>query len=429
MAKLDLLIRKAQLRDQPEFVDIGIESGQVAFIGHEAEARATIEIMAQGRLATVPFANPHMHLDKVYTLPMLGEEALQAYQGPGMGKAMNAVELAAAVKEKYDTEWILPNVRRALALAARHGCLHIRAFADVDPTAGQAGLKALLQAKEEFKDILEIQVVAFAEDGIVRLPGTASLIRQSMEMGADVVGGHPFIEFTDTAAAKHIQEIFAIAGEFDAPVSMLVDDAGDPGLRHLEIIVTHALDFGWHGRTLTHHARAMSLYPRPYFEKLAALLRRAEVGVVANPHTGPLYTRVRDLLEAGVLVCLGQDDISDAYYPYGRHNMLEVAFLASHLMWMTTMADMDTLYDMISTKAGQAMGLDFRLAPGEPANLIILQESSLLEALRNHQAPAHVISKGRLVDQASIQAIIDTPDEVYDPNLGEMHMRRRNSNA
>ncbi|MFP3852783.1 MAG: amidohydrolase family protein [Anaerolineales bacterium] len=421
MAELDLLIREAQLREKPELVDIGIEGGHIAFIGHEAEARAQLEIMAEGRLTSVPFANPHMHLDKVYTLPMLGEEALQAYQGPGMGKAMNAVELAAAVKEDYEPEWILPNARRALALAAVHGCLYVRAFADVDPTAGQAGLQSLLQLQDEFKEILELQVVAFAEDGIVRLPGTAELIRQSMEMGADVVGGHPFIEFTDAAAAEHIREIFAIATQFDAPVSMLVDDAGDPGLRHLEIIVAHALENGWEGRTLTHHARAMSLYPRPYFEKLAALLRRAEIGVVANPHTGPLYTRVRDLLEAGCLVCLGQDDISDAYYPYGRHNMLEVAFLASHLMWMTTKEDMRTLYDMISTKAAQAMGLDLRLAPGEPANLVILREPNLLEALRSHEPPAYVISRGRLVDQAKMQAIIERPDEVYDPNVGEKY--------
>ncbi len=114
---------------------------------------------------------------------------------------------------------------------------------------------------------------------------------------------------------------------------------------------------GWQGRSLAHHARAMALYPTPYFQKVAALLKQARMGVVSDPHTGPLHARVRELLAENVLVCLGQDDISDAYYPFGRNNMLEVAFLASHLLWMTTAAEMETLYDMVTTRAAQAMGL------------------------------------------------------------------------
>jgi cytosine deaminase len=115
---------------------------------------------------------------------------------------------------------------------------------------------------------------------------------------------------------------------------------------------------GWLGRSLAHHARAMALYPTPYFQKVAALLRKAGMGVVSDPHTGPLHARVRELLAENNLVMLGQDDISDAYYPYGRNNMLEVAFLASHLLWFTTNSDMETLYDMITTKPAQAMGLN-----------------------------------------------------------------------
>lgn len=409
MMHLDLLLKRARLRGRQELVDIGISGGRIAFIGHHPGAEAERRIDAAGRLTTIPFANPHMHLDKVYTLPVLGEQALKAYHGPEMGKAMKAVELAAAVKRDYDPEWIIPNVRHALALAARHGCLHIRAFADVDPVAGQVGLSSLLQARQEFAHILKVQVVAFAEDGIVRLPGTAALIRESMEMGADVVGGHPFIEFSDSDAAQHIREIFEIAHQYDVPVSMLVDDAGDPSLRQLEIIANQALEFGWRGRTLAHHARAMQLYPQPYFHKLAALLRHAEIGVVTNPHTGPLYTRVGELLAEGCTVCLGQDDISDAYYPYGRHNMLEVAFLASHLMWMTTAQEMETLYDMITTLAAKAMGVDSQLAVGAPADLVVLKAPNVLEALRTHQPPTYVISMGQLVDQTEMQAIIDQP--------------------
>src|SRR3990172_3015118 len=191
-------------------------------------------------------------------------------------------------------------------------------------------VKALIQAREEFKGIVDIQVVAFAQDGIVREPGAADLLRQAMRLGADVVGGIPWIEYTDADLLQHVKEVFDIAQAYDRDVSMLVDDAGDPGLRSLEAMAVEAIRRGWQGRVLAHHARAMALYPKPYLQKVAALMKKADMGVVSDPHTGPLHARVKELLEEGVLVCLGQDDISDAYYPYGRNNMLEVAFLASH---------------------------------------------------------------------------------------------------
>jgi cytosine deaminase len=151
-------------------------------------------------------------------------------------------------------------------------------------------------------------------------------MRQAMALGADVAGGIPWIEYCDEDIREHIKVIFDLAVQFDKGVSMLVDDAGDPGLRSLEWMAMETIRRGWHGRSLAHHARAMAMYPTPYFQKVAALLKKAQMGVVSDPHTGPLHARVRELLHEGVLVCLGQDDISDAYYPYGRNNMLEVAF-------------------------------------------------------------------------------------------------------
>ncbi len=160
------------------------------------------------------------------------------------------------------------------------------------------------------------------------------------------------------------------------------------------------------GRSLAHHARAMALYPDPYFQKLSALLKKAEMGVVSDPHTGPLHARVRGMLEEGNLVCLGQDDISDAYYAYGRNNMLEVAFLASHLLWMTTRPEIETLYDMITTGAAECIGIkDFRLEVGAPANLVVLDVPDTLEALRYHDMPVHVISHGKPVDLDKMRAI------------------------
>jgi cytosine deaminase len=270
-------------------------------------------------------------------------------------------------------------------------------------------MKALLRAREEFKGMVEIQVCAFAQDGLVREPGASELMRQAMEMGADVVGGIPWIEYTEADIQAHIKEIFDLARRFNKDVSMLVDDAGDAGLRSLEAMAVEAIKCGWQGRALAHHARAMALYPQPYFQKVAGLLKRARIAVVTDPHTGPLHARVKELLEEGVTVCLGQDDISDGYYPFGRNNMLEVAFLAAHLLWMTTQRELDALYNMITVDAAQAMNVnDHELKVGNAANLVVLSAPNVLEALREHAAPLLVISHGKLIDRPQMESIAAT---------------------
>ncbi len=407
--QLDICIYNARLRGKGEDrVDIGIAGGVIARVEPGIRAAAGEKLQANGALVTEPFANPHLHLCKVYTLPLLGEEALGYYHGAGMGQAMTAVEVAARIKEdkNYTRELVIANGRRALALAALNGMLYLRAFADVDRKAGLIGLTGLLELRDEFKDFLQIQVTAFAEDGIVREPETEGLLRESMRRGADVVGGHPFIELTDEDARRHIRVIFDIAAEFDADISMLVDDAGDPGLRQTEMMAVEALRRGWINRVLAHHARAMSAYPAPYYHKLAALLKKAGMGVVTNPHTGPLHARVKELLADGVDVSLGQDDIIDAYYPYGRNNMLEVAFLASHLLWMTTGQEMEQLYDMATKIPARLMGIDHPgIVPGAPADLVVLNAPSVAEALRTHEPPRWVISRGRIIDSKQMEKL------------------------
>jgi cytosine/creatinine deaminase len=403
----DIAIRRARLRGRGDrLAEIGIADGRIAAITERLDGKGAMEIDAGGNLVTASYVNPHLHLCKVWTLPMMEEEALKSYQGAAMGKALQSIELAAKIKGQYAESWIVENARRAVALAALHGNLHIRAFADVDGKARLEGVKALMRVREEFRGIVDIQVVAFAQDGIVREPGTAELMRQALSLGADVVGGIPWIEFTDTDAAAHIKTCFDLAQEFDKDVSMLLDDAGDAGLRTLEMMAVEAIRRGWHGRALAHHCRAMSLYPMPYLQRLARLLQTARVPVVTDPHTGPLHACVRELLAENVLVCLGQDDISDAYYPFGRNNMLEVAFLASHLLWMMTRHDVEKLYDMITVDAAAAINLGrFGLAEGAPANLVVLDRPDVIEALRFHAAPAHVVSNGRIVDQARMRAL------------------------
>lgn len=394
---LDIRIINARTRASGgKLVQIGIADGKITKIAEKVDGDTKNEIDAGGNLVTESFVNGHLHLDKVYTLEMVGQDALGSYHGEGMGGAMTAIEQASRVKEKYDESWIIENVRRACNLAVKYGNTHIRAFADVDTKGKLEGAKALIKAREEFKDSVDIQVVAFPQDGVVRDPGAADWVKQALELGANVVGGIPWIEFTEEDVRSHIDQMFDLAIKYDKDISMLVDDAGDSNLRSLEYLATKSIKHGWQGRVTAQHARAMALYQEPTFRKLVALMQQGGVSLVSDPQTGPLHARVTDLTEAGIPVALGQDDIADAYYPFGRNNMLEVGFLACHLLWMTNFQQMEVVYDMITTTAAKALGIkNFEMKEGNPANLVVLTQESVWKAFWEHEAPLAVIKAGK----------------------------------
>ncbi len=403
-----ITIQNARLRDRSGLFAISVDRGAIASVAEQTSAPepSGAALDAAGGLVTESFVDAHLHLDKVFTLASLGEQALHEYQAGEMGAAMRAIETASEVKRSQDAERMLELARRTLAMAAHYGTTAVRAFADVDSKAATRGVEVLCAARDEFAGVIDVQVVAFPQDGIVREPGAADLMRRAMEAGADVVGGIPWIEHTEADMAEHINCSFDLAEAFDADVSMLLDDAGDPGLRTLETMASEALRRGRPGRALAHHCRAMQLYPDPYFERLTALLRSAEVSVVSDPHTGPLHARVSDLIDRGVNVALGQDDVSDAYYALGRANMAEVAFLGCHLLWMMHREGQDRLYDAVTVNAARAVGVtDHSLEPGHPANLVVHRCDSITDVLRFHEAPAAVISHGRLVDQAHMAEV------------------------
>lgn len=404
--KQTLTIRNARLRGHsPEQrFDLLIDDGTINAINPAAAHRSgaaagsPMELDAQGGLVTEAFVNGHLHLDKVYTLSMLGDAALADYHGATMGGAMTAIEIASAVKKNYNRSWIIENVRRACDLAIRYGTGTIRAFADVDTTGRLEGVAALLQAREEYAGRLTLEVVAFPQDGVQRDPGAAELVEEAVKMGADCVGGIPWIEYTDREAREHVDLMVDLAAKYGRKVSMLVDDAGDANLRTLEYLAEATVRAGLVGKVAAQHARAMALYPEPTFRRLVPQLKRAQIGIVSDPHTGPLHARVESLLAAGVPVALGQDDISDAYYPLGRNNMLEVGFLAVHLLWMTRAEQMELIYDMLTWQAATVLGLpNKRLAPGSVADLVVLHAPNVAEALRFHEAPRYVIHGGQLV--------------------------------
>ncbi|MDJ0664337.1 MAG: amidohydrolase family protein [Acidimicrobiia bacterium] len=396
-----IVVQDAQLRGGADRVDIEIEGGLISGIagsGTTSAAGSTV-IYAAGGLVTESFVNAHLHLDKVFTLLDVGEEALSHYHGAGMGSASLAIDAAAEVKHSQNADHMLELARRSLAMAAYYGTTHVRAMADVDSKAGTRGVEVLCAARDEFAGLVDVQVVAFPQDGMVREPGALELMRRSMELGAEVVGGIPWIEYTQEAMGDHIRASFDLAKEFDADVSMLLDDAGDPELRTLETMALEAIARGWHGRALAHHCRAMALYDDSYFGRLVQILSEAGISIVSDPHTGPLHARVGELMDAGINVILGQDDISDAYYAFGRNNMLEVAFLCCHLLWMMTAEGQERIYDAVTRNAAVGMNVpNHSIGVGNPANLVVHALPTLTEVLRFQAPPAAVVSHGRLVD-------------------------------
>ena len=398
----DLVIRNARLVDG-RVVSIDIRDGRYARLAEPADLASPEQdgaevVDADGRLVTESFVNGHMHLEKVHTLPMVGDEALGAYTSGSMGGAMTSIELASAVKRQYDRTWIEPNVRRALDEAVRYGTLHVLAFVDVDTTAGLVGMEAVLAVREESGGGVDLLDVAVPLDGLIRAEGAAALCEQALRMGADVVGGIPWIEHTDADAYAHVEWACSFASAQGRRVAMLVDDAGDPSLRTTGMLAEAMLRHDLVGRGVACHARALATYAEPSLLRLIGLARKAGLGFVSDPHTGPLHLPVRRFIAEGLPVALGQDDIEDAYYPFGRHNMLEVAFLAAHFLGFLSTVEQRQLLELVTTRAADVLGVPgHRIQEGNPANLCVHDQERLVDVLREHAAPAWVVRDGRVI--------------------------------
>jgi cytosine deaminase len=397
----ELVVTDATLRVREGRWRIGIDGDRITAVTAEA-ITGREELDAAGGLATECFVNAHLHLDKVHTLERVvekvGDAALTAYTAGDLDSARTSIELASAVKAEYDRAWIEPSARRAVDAAVRHGVRHVLAFADVDTKARLEGVIPLLALREEFRGVVDLHVVAFPQDGLLCDPGAEELVREAVELGADVVGGIPWVEHTDADAREHVHRMCALAAERGRRVAMLVDDAGDASLRTTEMLATALLEHGLVGRGVANHARALGRYERTALEQLAAVAGRAGLGFVSDPHTGSLHLPVRELTALGLPVALGQDDIEDAYYPFGRHSMLEVAFLAAHALGAFDRPGLDLVYDAVTTTAACVLGVpDHRLEPGGHADLVVHHHSTVREVLAHHTAPAYVVASGRLV--------------------------------
>lgn len=394
----DLLVTDARLRDG-RVVDVHCAEGRVTALAPPGDRPAGVPVVeAAGGLVTEPCVDGHLHLDKVRTLPLVGDAALQAYTAGGMAETAASIDLASAVKAHWSVEALLPNVRQALADGVTHGVLHVQAFADVDTAAGLVGVQAVLAAREEFRDQVDVSVVAFPQDGLLRDPGTAELVEQAMALGADVVGGIPWIEDGEDDQRAHVEWACALAARLGTRVAMLTDDAPDPSYATTTMLAEAMERHGLRGRGVACHARALGHYDRDRQDAVLALAREVGLGLVSDPHTGSVALPVERALAAGVAVGLGQDDIEDAYYPFGRHNLLEVAFLAAHLLDMRSASQLDTLVDLVTTSAARVLGLTgFGLRVGGPADLLVHDAERTVDLLARHAAPRVVVRGGRVL--------------------------------
>jgi cytosine deaminase len=397
-----LVVTGARLRDG-RVVDVHCAGSRVTGLGPAGERAAPGDatvIAADGALVTEPFVDAHLHLDKVRTLPLVGDDALRAYTADGMSASARSIDLASAVKRHYSVDRLLPSIRQALADGVTHGVLHVQAFADVDTAAGLVGFEAVQAAREEFRGIVDVTVVAFPQDGVLRDPGAADLVEQALDAGADVVGGIPWIEGSEADQSAHVEWACALAARLGRRVAMLTDDAPDPAYATTTMLAEAMLRHGLVGRGVACHARALGHYPDDRLTAVLDLARRAGLGLVSDPHTGSVALPVERALAAGVAVALGQDDIEDAYYPFGRHNLLEVAFLAAHLLDMRSAGQQEVLVDLVTSSAARVLGLDdYGLRVGGPADLLVHDAERTVDLLARHAAPRMVIRGGRVVAQ------------------------------
>jgi cytosine deaminase len=395
-----LAVTEARLRDG-RVVDVHCAGGAVTALvptGTLPVPPGAELVQAAGGLVTEPFVDAHLHLDKVRTLPLIGDAALQAYTADGMADSARGIDLARAVKQHYRIETLLPRIRQALADGLRNGVQHVQAFADVDTAAGLTGVQAVLAAREEFRGRVDVSVVAFPQDGVLRDPGAAELVEEAMAAGADVVGGIPWIEAGTAEQEAHVEWACALAARLGRRVAMLTDDAPDPAYDTTRMLAEAMRRHGLEGRGVACHARAVGHYDDDRQNALLDLAREVGLGLVSDPHTGSVVLPVERALERGVAVALGQDDIEDAYYPFGRHNLLEVAFLAAHLLDMRSAPQLEVLVDLVTTSAARVLGLPgYGLREGGPADLLVHDAARTVDLLARHEPPRVVIRAGQIV--------------------------------
>jgi cytosine/creatinine deaminase len=400
----DLLLRHARLHRSQELVDIAIQDGHFVRIANDlTSATATREIDADGRLVVPPFIDAHVHLDAVLTV---GQPRYNT-----TGTLLEGIQIWSERKPNLTHEDVKQRALEEIRWEVAQGTLHIRSHVDVcDPDL--IALRALIEVREEVRDICDLQLVAFPQDGILSFPNGRELMRKAMELGCDVVGGIPHHEWTRDMGVEDVHYAFALAKEFNRDIDCHCDETDDPLSRFTEVMAADTIEQGWQGRVTASHCTAMHSYDNAYAFKLIRLLARAQVNVIANPFDNSVLqgrfdtypkrrgiTRVKELLADGVNVALGHDSIMDPWFPLGKGDMLAAAQLALFLCHMSGSEEIDNVLDLITTNGARTLRIEDRygIVAGKPADFLVLDAPSAFEALRLVPARLHVFKAGREV--------------------------------
>jgi cytosine/creatinine deaminase len=414
----DLLIRHANLPDGQTDVALAIKNGRISAVAPD-QALASVPSLetldAEHQLLSPPFVDAHFHLDSAlrFGQPRVNQS----------GTLREGIALWGALKPTLTRADIEQTATQYCHWALANGILAIRSHVDIsDPEL--VAVQALLNVRSAFKPWLDLQLVAFPQDGLLRRAGAQDNLIRALDMGVDVIGGIPHFERTAQDGTLSIEWLCRLAAERGLMVDMHCDETDDPMSRHIETLTTNTVRFGLQGRVTGSHLTSMHSMDNDYAAKLIQLMAEANMRVVANPlinitlqgrhDTYPKrrgMTRVRELTEAGLTVAFGQDCVMDPWYNFGSGDMLEVAHMGLHVGQLTSQAQTTQCFEAVTTQAACVLGLEASvLVPGARADLVLLQAKDASEAIRLRATRLAVIRAGRCIAR--------TPPKVAELSLG-----------
>jgi cytosine deaminase len=400
----DLLLRNARLAGQGALTDLGIDKGVIVDVTDGTTATDTVDLA--GRLVTPPLVEPHIHLDAVLTV---------GQPRPNVsGSLFEGIAVWAERADQLSYADVQARVRQILRWQLACGVQHVRSHVDVcDPDL--RALRALVDLREEVRGVIDLQLVAFPQQGILGFDGGRDLMRRAVELGADVVGGIPHFELTREDGVESVKFAMALADDHGLRVDIHCDETDDDHSRFVEVMAAETIRRGMSGRVTASHTTAMHSYNNAYAYRLINNIARAGLHMITNPldnsvlqgrfDTGPIrrgHTRVKQLLEAGINVCIGHDSVMDPWYPLGYGDPLQAAFVLVHLGQMSGDAQLRQLIDMITINSATTLGVpDYGLRIGGPADLVVFDAPSEADALRLVAPRTLVLRGGKVVARAT----------------------------
>jgi len=399
-----MLYQNACIENAKETQDIRVENGLFAEIAPRIAPRENEEVKdLEGRLVLPPFIEPHVHLDATLTA---GDPVWNM-----SGTLFEGIECWAKRKDKLNAEDVKERVRRAVKLYASNGVQFIRTHVDVtDPSL--VALKAILDVREELRDLADIQIVAFPQEGILSFPNGRELMEEAVRLGADAVGAIPHFEFTREYGVESLNFACELAAKNGLLMDVHCDETDDDQSRGLETLATRALELGLKDKVTASHTCAMHSYSNAYVLKLMRLLKMSGINFVANPlvnthlegraDTYPKrrgVTRVKELSEAGINVAFGNDDLFDPWYPMGCGSMRDTVYLGLHVTQMMGYHDIMNSYRFVTENAAKVLhlGESYGIAEGRPASFAVLEAKDWYEALSNNAPVVLSVRKGEVI--------------------------------